>query len=111
MFNLSTQVLQTFLFIKLAVAGHLTIFVTRTKKPFWHKPRPSASLLWSAVATKAAAVIIAVLGLGILAPVPIWLAAFMLIYCFAWFVINDMVKIFVLNVLKGKSYKKARKAF
>ena len=53
--------IQTLIFLKLAVAGHLTIFVTRTKGPFWSIP-PSPALLWSAVATKVLATLAAVYG-------------------------------------------------
>uniref|UniRef100_UPI0026282E21 plasma-membrane proton-efflux P-type ATPase n=1 Tax=Thermococcus sp. TaxID=35749 RepID=UPI0026282E21 len=43
--------LQSTIFLKLAVAGHLTIFVTRTRGPFW-SIMPGKWLLWSAVGTK-----------------------------------------------------------
>ncbi len=33
--KLPLGVLQAFIFLKLAVAGHLTIFVTRTRSNFW----------------------------------------------------------------------------
>ncbi|WP_129582711.1 hypothetical protein [Methanolobus psychrotolerans] len=33
--NLDQDVLQSFIFLKLAVAGHLTIFLARTRGPFW----------------------------------------------------------------------------
>jgi len=43
---------QSIIFCKLIVAGHLTIFVTRTEDWFWKPPHPSAILLhasfWSA---------------------------------------------------------------
>ena len=47
-FHLPAEVIQTFMFLKLAVAGHLTIFITRTRGPFW-SIRPAPILLWSAV--------------------------------------------------------------
>lgn len=34
-FHFSRDVVQTFIFLKLAVAGHLTIFLTRMRGPFW----------------------------------------------------------------------------
>jgi H+-transporting ATPase len=50
-FHLDRDIIQTFMFLKLAVAGHLTIFLTRTRGPFW-SIRPAPLLLWSAVGTK-----------------------------------------------------------
>ena len=39
--------IQTLMYLKLSVAGHLTIFLTRTRGPFW-SIRP-AKILWIAV--------------------------------------------------------------
>ena len=52
------------MYSKLSVAGHLTIFLTRTRGPFW-SIRP-ARILWAAVVgTQAIATLIAVYGLFI----------------------------------------------
>ena len=54
--------IQTLMYLKLSVAGHLTIFLTRTRGPFW-SIRP-ARVLWIAVlGTQAVATLIAVYGL------------------------------------------------
>ena len=85
--------LQTLVFLKLAVAGHLTIFVTRTEGPLW-SIRPGKLLFWSAVATKAAATIIAVVGIpGAVAPIPAWIAGFLWLYALAWMLILDQLKV------------------
>ena len=34
-FHLSREMIQSLMYLKLSVAGHLTIFVTRTRGPFW----------------------------------------------------------------------------
>ena len=34
-FNLDRAQLQTLMYLKLSIAGHLTIFLTRTRGPFW----------------------------------------------------------------------------
>ena len=60
-FHLSRDVIQTFMFLKLAVAGHLTIFITRTRGPFW-SIRPAPILLWSAIGTKLLATAAAIWG-------------------------------------------------
>ncbi len=46
-FHLDRAHIQTLMYLKLSVAGHLTIFLTRTRGPFW-SIRP-AKILWGAV--------------------------------------------------------------
>lgn len=59
--HLPANQIQTFIFLKLAIAGHLTIFVTRTRGPFW-SIKPSPVMFWSAVSTKMLATLVAVYG-------------------------------------------------
>ena len=61
-FHLDRAHIQTLMYLKLSVAGHLTIFLTRTRGPFW-SIRP-ARILWMAVlGTQTVATLIAVYGL------------------------------------------------
>jgi H+-transporting ATPase len=91
MFHLNRDVIQTFMFLKLAVAGHLTIFVTRTRGPFW-SIRPAPILLWSAIATKLLATFAAVYGV-FMYPIGWKWALLIWGYALAWFVVNDLVKL------------------
>jgi H+-transporting ATPase len=61
-FHLDRGHIQALMYLKLSVAGHLTIFLTRTRGPFWSiKP---AKILWMAVlGTQTIATLIAVYGL------------------------------------------------
>src|ERR1700728_2715215 len=60
-FHLDHAHIQTLMYLKLSVAGHLTIFLTRTRGPFW-SIRP-ARILWGAVlGTQIFATLIAVYG-------------------------------------------------
>jgi H+-transporting ATPase len=95
-FHLNRDVVQTFMFLKLAVAGHLTIFVTRTRGPFW-SIRPAPILLWSAIGTKLLATFAAVYGLFMY---PIGWKWSLLVwgYALAWFVVNDMVKLLAYRI-------------
>jgi len=92
--KLSLPMIQTFVFLKLAVAGHLTIFVTRTEGPFW-SIKPGKWLLNLAVVTKLIATIITFVGLGLVTPISPELVAIVWIYAFAWFILADQVKIAV----------------
>ena len=77
--------------LKLSVAGHMTIFVTRTRGPFW-SIRPAAILFWAVVGTQIMATLIAVYGL-FMAPLGWYWASLVWVYAFAWFFVNDCVKL------------------
>jgi H+-transporting ATPase len=95
-FRLDRNVIQTFMFLKLAVAGHLTIFLTRTRGPFWTSA-PAPVLLWTAVATKFLATLAAVYGL-FMAPIGWQWALLIWGYALVWFLVNDGVKLLAYRV-------------
>ncbi|HTT15658.1 MAG TPA: plasma-membrane proton-efflux P-type ATPase [Thermoplasmata archaeon] len=73
-FHISGGALQTLLYLKLSVAGHFVIFVTRTKGPFW-KSRPAGVLVLSVIGTQLLASVFA-LGGWFLTPIPwTWVVA------------------------------------
>jgi H+-transporting ATPase len=89
--KLPLGVLQAFIFLKLAVAGHLTIFVTRTRGHFW-SIKPGGLLFWSAVITKVAATLIVVYGVFV-SPIGWGLAGFVWGYAFVAFLVTDFLKV------------------
>lgn len=96
-FHLDRGHIQTLMYLKLSVAGHLTIFVTRTRGPFW-SIRP-ARILWVAVlGTQTVATLIAVYGL-LMTPLGWGWAAFVWGYAVAWFLVNDRAKLLTYRVL------------
>jgi H+-transporting ATPase len=96
-FHLDHAHVQTLMYLKLSVAGHLTIFLTRTRGPFW-SIRP-ARILWIAVlGTQTVATLIAVYGL-FMTPLGWGWAAFVWGYALAWFLINDRVKLLAYKIL------------
>jgi H+-transporting ATPase len=90
-FHLNREIIQSLMYLKLSVAGHLTIFVTRTRRPFW-AIRPAAILFWAVVTTQALATLIAVYGI-FMAPIGWSWALFVWGYALAWFVVNDRIKL------------------
>jgi H+-transporting ATPase len=87
---------QTLMYLKLSVAGHLTIFLTRTRGPFW-SIRP-AKILWIAVlGTQTVATLIAVYGL-FMAPLGWKWAGFVWAYAIAWALINDRIKLLAYKI-------------
>jgi H+-transporting ATPase len=96
-FHLDRAHIQTLMYLKLSVAGHLTIFLTRTRGPFW-SIRP-ARILWAAVlGTQAVATLIAVYGV-FMTPLGWGWAAFVWAYALAWFLVNDRVKLLAYRIL------------
>jgi H+-transporting ATPase len=95
-FQLDRAHIQTLMYLKLSVAGHLTIFLTRTRGPFW-SIRP-ARILWVAVlGTQIAATLIAVYGV-FMTPLSWGWAMFVWGYALVWFLVNDRVKLIAYRV-------------
>jgi H+-transporting ATPase len=94
----TNEMIQSIFFLKLIVAGHSTIYVTRSEGWFWQKPLPSPLLFWATTSTEILSTIIAVYGL-LITPIG-WLYALgVWIYALAWFVFNDAVKMWAYKLL------------
>jgi H+-transporting ATPase len=95
-FHLDRGHIQTLMYLKLSVAGHLTIFLTRTRGPFW-SIRP-ARILWIAVlGTQTLATLIAVYGV-FMTPLGWKWAGFVWGYALLWFLVNDRVKLLAYRI-------------
>ncbi|MGD0102675.1 MAG: plasma-membrane proton-efflux P-type ATPase [Rhodopila sp.] len=89
--------IQTMMYLLLSVAGHLTIFQTRTRGPWW-STRPANVLLLAVCGTQALATLICVFGFLV---TPLWWgwAAMVWAYAIAWFLVTDPVKLLAYHVL------------
>jgi H+-transporting ATPase len=95
-FHLDRAHIQTLMYLKLSVAGHLTIFLTRTRGPLW-SIRP-ARILWAAVlGTQIVATLIAVYGL-FMTPLSWGWAGFVWGYALVWFLVNDRIKLLAYRI-------------
>jgi H+-transporting ATPase len=97
-FHLDREVLQTLMYLKLSVAGHMTVFVTRTRGPFW-STRPAKALLSAVVGTQAVATLIAVFGFGLMPAIGWGWALVVWGYALAWFFLNDLIKLGAYRIL------------
>jgi len=95
-FHLDRLHIQTLMYLKLSVAGHLTIFLTRTRGPFW-SIRPAKILCIAVLGTQAIATLIAVYGV-FMTPIGWGWAAFVWGYALVWFLLNDRVKLLAYNI-------------
>ena len=91
--NFSQPIIQSMIFLKLIVAGHGTIYNTRTTDWFFKKPLPSWQLFWASMSTAVLGTLIAVYGIFIPAIGWEW-AAIIWGYAFSWFLFNDVIKVF-----------------
>ena len=97
-FKLGHPQLQTMMYLMLSVAGHLTIFQTRTRGPWW-STRPAWILLAAVCGTQAVATLVAVYGMGLVTPLGWTYAGIVWGYAFGWFLITDPVKLLAYKVL------------
>jgi H+-transporting ATPase len=96
-FHIDRDQIQTLMYLKLSVAGHLTIFLTRTRGRFW-TIRPARVLLLAVFGTQTVATLIAVYGL-FMTPLGWGWALFVWGYALAWFLVNDQVKLLAYRIL------------
>jgi len=95
-YHLDRAHIQTLMYLMLSVAGHLTIFLTRTRGPFW-SIRPARILLVAVLGTQLLATLIAVYGL-FMTPLGWGWALFVWGYALAWFLVTDRVKLLAYRV-------------
>jgi H+-transporting ATPase len=89
--------LQTLMYLMLSVAGHLTIFLTRTRGPFWSIP-PKRILVLAVLGAQAIATLLA--GFGIFMTALGWgWVAIVWGYAIAWFLLTDRVKLLAYRIL------------
>ena len=95
-FHLDRAHIQTLMYLKLSVAGHLTIFLTRTRGPFWSH-RPARILLAAVIGTQFIATVFAVYGI-LMIPIGWGWGLAVWGYALAWFLVNDRVKLLAYRV-------------
>jgi H+-transporting ATPase len=91
-FGLDEDLIRTLIYLKLSVSGHLTVFVTRSRGPFWSPPPPAPILLVAVIATQLVATLIAVHGV-LMTPLGWTWAGVVWGYALFWFLVEDRVKL------------------
>jgi len=99
--HLDRNTIQTLIYLKLSVAGHLTIFLTRTRGHFWSN-KPARILMFAVGGTQVLATLIAVFGL-FMSPIGWGLALMVWGYAIAWFLVNDQIKLLAFRILDRRA--------
>jgi H+-transporting ATPase len=105
--HLSRDTIQTLIFLKLLVAGHLTIYLTRNSGAIWDRPWPSWQLLVATEATQVLGTLAAVYGWWV-TPIGWRYALAVWGYALTWFLINSAVKIALLRLIQYRGRARER---
>jgi H+-transporting ATPase len=100
--GLGMQAVQTIIFLKLSIAGHLTLFVARTKRPLYTRPFPAPALLGAILGTQVIAALIAGLGIFV-TPIPWSYVGLIWVYCLFWALVEDGAKLATLNLMAHRA--------
>ncbi len=106
-FQVSQAELQTIIFLKLAIAGHLTLFVARTRQFFLFRPFPAPLLLSAIIGTQIAAAMMAGMG-WLISPISWNYVGLIWLYCLIWVFIEDGLKLLVYRQLEHKTARHRR---
>src|ERR1039458_5886273 len=95
--NLNHAHIQTLMYLLLSVAGSLTIYLSRTRGPFW-SIRPARILVLAVSGAEAVATLLALF--GIFMPSLSWRWVVLVwVYSLAWFLVTDRVKLLAYRIL------------
>ena len=99
-FGLSPELLQSLIYLKLSIAGHLTVFAARTEGPFW-SVLPAPQLFFAVITTQIIATLIVVY--GVMLPALGWTLALMVWgYALGAFLVTDAIKVAFYKFIQTK---------
>jgi H+-transporting ATPase len=99
--DLELAELQTLIFLKLLVAGHMTIYVTRVRDWFWRRPWPSWKLLVALESTQVIGTLAAIFG-WLVTPIPWTMALGVWVYAIVWMFILSGVRVFAFHYIRPR---------
>jgi H+-transporting ATPase len=107
-FHVNHEQLQPMIYLMLSVAGHLTIFLTRTRGPFW-SIAPAPALWIACLVAQVMATCIAVFGF-LMPPLDWRWAAAVWGYAIVWALLTDRVKLLAYRLLDSPKAAEAAKS-
>ncbi|GAB4551432.1 MAG: plasma-membrane proton-efflux P-type ATPase [Pleurocapsa sp.] len=98
--GLPHQMVQSLIYLHLAVGGMMTIYVTRVRGAFW-SIKPAGRMLWATGASVLVSTLLAWFGF-LMAPIGFWWTLASWGYAFVWFLIFDLVKVVLYRILESR---------
>ncbi|HET9117922.1 MAG TPA: plasma-membrane proton-efflux P-type ATPase, partial [Pseudonocardiaceae bacterium] len=98
--GLADATVQTLIYLKLSVSGHLTVFLARVRGPFWSY-RPSGILLAAVIGTQILATVIALTGF-LMQPISWDLIGLAWAWAFTEFLLLDQIKLASYRILQRR---------
>ncbi|APZ44544.1 plasma-membrane proton-efflux P-type ATPase [Acidihalobacter ferrooxydans] len=106
-YHLPLQQEQTVMFLQLIAGGHLMLFLTRVRGPFWRPPYPAKPLLLAILGTQIIGVAMA--GFGWLMPAISWTTIGLVwAYNLIWLIVADFAKLGVHRLMDSKAVHQSR---
>ncbi len=94
--HIDREAIQSLMYLKLSVAGQMTIYNTRTRGPFW-SVRPALIFLLATISAQLLSTFFTVYGL-FMPPISLHWAGLVWGYAFAWFLVTDGVKLLAYRI-------------
>ncbi len=86
---------QTYVFLKMVISGHMALFVARARGWLVQRPYPAPVMIWSALGTKIAATALTLYPFGLMAPLSWFDVSLIWGYSITWAFVTDAAKIAV----------------
>ena len=99
---LPEDIVQTIIFLKLLVAGHLTLYVARNNGWFWQRPWPNWRLFVTTETTQIFGTLVVVYGWA-MTPISWKLALAVWAYALLWLPIENAAKVFVFRLMRRQT--------
>jgi H+-transporting ATPase len=106
--KLPRETIQTLIFLKLLVAGHLTIYVTRNQRWFWMPPYPCLRLFLTTEATQIIGTLVAAYGVFV-TPIGWQYALAVWAYALLWLPVNNAIALAVRRLLDVQASRRPGK--
>lgn len=106
--QLSVPQIQSYVFLKLAVAGHMALFVARARGWFVQKPWPAPIIFWSAIVTKVLATLLVVYPMGLMAPISWFDVGIIWAYSIGFAFVTDAAKILAYGAIDQSAARTRR---
>ena len=95
--------IQTYVFLKMAVAGHMVLFVARTKGHFWQRPFPAPIMLWASAITQTISTLLSAYGFDLITPISWSDIGLIWAYSLTSAFVTDLVKVQVYRHLQHRT--------